>query len=405
MPRQILFISSTNLTTNPRLLKELKLAVNQGFGIDFIGFRLRNWSDDIDKELIKNINANFYYIDITRKNFISWFLSSLIEQIAKKIQLFFSKSLKINAFAHSKRSFLLSGQMKKINKNYDLIVAHTLATLYPAYKRSKKLNIPFIFDIEDYHPGEAIGKQAESEKARRIFLMKKLLPKAAYITYASPLIGEYSLKLVKNYPENRHQLINNCFSADEFQFKQTERKKIKFVWFSQNIAAGRGLELVIPALKKFQNKIELHLIGNLYQSFYDDFLSKHSDFIRIHKPLPQKDLNLKLTEFDIGLAIELNTGDFNRQICLTNKIWAYFQSGLYILASNTSAQLQFIEKHENCGIIAQQNTNSFINKISEIIDTIDTIRENKKTRFEYAKNFAWEQESLKLLQIWKLFIK
>ncbi len=402
---KILFISSTNLTTNPRLFKELKFAVSQGYNVDFIGFQLGNWSDDLDKELIKDINANFHYIDTTRKNFIPWFLSSLIEQIATIIQPFFSKSLKINAFAHSKRSFLLSGRIKKINKNYDLVVAHTLATLYPAYKLSKKLNVPFIFDIEDYHPGEAIGKDAEREKASRIFLMKKLLPKADYITYASSLIGEYSLKLVKNYPGNRHQLINNCFPADEFHFKQTDSKKIKFVWFSQNIAAGRGLELVVPALAKFKEKIELHLIGNLYQTFYDNFLSKYSDFVTIHKPLPQKDLNLKLAEFDIGLAIEFNTSDFNRQICLTNKIWAYFQSGLYILASNTPAQFQFIEKHENCGIIAQQNTNSFIHKISEIIDTIDTIREKKITHFEYAKNFAWEQESMKLLQIWDVFIK
>ncbi len=404
MPKRLLFISPANLTVNPRLLKELNLAVSQGFKVDFVGFKLGNWSDEIDKKLIKNIDANFHYISITRKPFLSWFINSVIEKIAQKIYPFFKKIFKINAYAHSKRSILLNNYLKKNKTKYDLIIAHVLPTLYPACKFAKRTNTKFIFDIEDYHPGEAIGKQAESEKARRIFLMKKLLPKAAYITYASPLIGEYSLKLAENYSENRHQLINNCFSVDEFQFKQTGSKKIKFVWFSQNIAAGRGLELVVPALEKFQNKIELHLIGNLYQTFYDDFLSKHSDFIKIHKPLPQKDLNLKLAEFDIGLAIEPGK-DLNNNIAVSNKIWAYFQSGLYILASNTPAQLQFIEKHKNCGIIAQQNTNSFINKISEIIDTIDTIRVNKKTRFEYAKNFAWEQESQKLLQIWKLFIK
>ena len=405
MYRKLLFISGANLTVNQRLLKELKFAVSQNYEVDFVGFYSGNWSDKIDKEIIKNIEANFHYISITRKPFFKWFFSSLVEKFAQKLYPFFKNNFKINTYAHSKRSILLNNYLKKNKKKYDLIIAHTLPTLYPAYNFAKQTNTKFTFDIEDYHPGEVISAGEKNETARRIFLMKNILPKASYITYASPLIGKHSLELLNNYPENQHLLINNCFSQTEFQFAENNSKKIKFVWFSQNISQGRGLELVIPALAKFKDKIELHLIGNLYANFNDNFLSNYSDFITIYKPLSQKELNLKLSEFDIGLAIELNTADFNRQICLTNKIFAYTQSGLYVLATDTLAQIQFVEEHGNIGLITKQKTDDFIISIEKIINNISEIRSNKKSRFNYAQQLSWENESKKLNSIWNKILK
>jgi glycosyltransferase involved in cell wall biosynthesis len=402
--KKILFLSKDNLTTNPRLQKELKLAVEQGCIVDFIGFYSGNWSDKINKKITKKINANFHYISAIRKPFLKWFLSSIIEKTAQKIYPFFKNNLIITAFAHSKRTFLLQQHLKKNNKKYDLIIAHTLPTLYPAYRLAQKLSSKFTFDIEDYHPGEAISNDNKNEITRRKFLMKKLLSSTCFITYASPLIGEYSLKLLNNYPDKQHKLINNCFSRTEFQFRKNDSEKIKFVWFSQNISAGRGLELLVPVLAKFKDKIELHLIGNLYQTFYDSFLLKYTDFVKIISPLSQRELNLKLSEFDIGLSIELNTADINRQICLTNKIWAYAQSGLYILATDTNAQIQFMQKHENIGLISKQNNESLSTSCENIIKNINEIRYNKKTRFDYIQNLSWENESRKLVDIWNIIL-
>ncbi len=136
--KKLLFLSSDNLTTNPRILKELKLAVELGYDLSFVGFKLGGWSDKIDIELIKNIKAKFHYISITRKPFFKWFISSVIEKLAKKIYPFLKNNTKINAFAHSKRSVLLHNYLQNNKNNYDLIIAHTLPTLYPAYKFAKK---------------------------------------------------------------------------------------------------------------------------------------------------------------------------------------------------------------------------------------------------------------------------
>ncbi len=398
MPKKLLFISKDNLTTNPRLAKELKFAVEAGYEVDFVGFDMGNWSNEIEKETVKNISASFHYISATRKPFLPWFVSSLVEKFTQKIYTLFKNNLAINAYSLSKRSILINQYFKSKNVKYDLIVAHHLSTFYPAYILSKKLNIPLILDIEDYHPGEQISDNDKNEKQRREFLMKTILPKAAFITYASPLIGEYSLKLIPDFPKEKTILINNCFSQTEFQFKENNSEKVKFVWFSQNIAKGRGLEFVAPALEKFKNQIELTLIGNLYPDFYENFLEKYSDFMKIEKPLSQKELNLKLSEFDIGLAIEPGK-DLNNTIALSNKIFAYAQSGLYIFATDTPAQNLFLEENKNIGLITKQNNDSFENSLKEIIKDIQNIRTQKFERFEYSKQFSWENEREKLFEI------
>ena len=228
MPKKILFISKDNLTTNPRLLKELKLAINLGYKVDFIGFFSGNWSDKIDIGLTKNLRANFYYIPATRKPIFPWLISTIVEKIAREIYPAFKKNKKVNAYAHSKKSSLLTKYLKQINESYDLIIAHTLPSLYPAFKLAKKQNIPFIFDIEDYHPEENISFGQKNEKKRRTFLMGSILPLATYITYASPLIGKYSLERLNDYPEKQHQLINNCFLQTEFRFKENNSGKVDF---------------------------------------------------------------------------------------------------------------------------------------------------------------------------------
>ena len=402
--KKILFISKDNLTTNPRLLKELKFAVKLGYNVDFIGFNSGNWSDKIDAELVKNINANFHYIPITRKPFFKWFLNSIIEKVAQKLYPIFKHNLKINSFAHSKRSVLLNKYLQKSNNKYDLIIAHTLPTLYPAYNFAKKTNTKYTFDIEDFHPGEVISANEKNETARRIFLMKTILPKAIFITYASPLIGEHSLKLLSNYPEKQHKLINNCFSETEFQYVDNKSDKIKFVWFSQNISQNRGLELIVPVLAKFKHKVELYLIGNLYQNFYTDFLEKYKDFITINKPLPQKELNLSLAKFDVGLAVEPEK-DFNNKIALSNKIFAYTQAGLFVFATDTPAQSKLLEEHKNIGITSKQDVENLLVAIQKIINNIEEIRKQKQVRFNYAQKLSWENESNKLIETWQNLIK
>lgn len=396
--KHILFITTTNLTTNPRLLKEVKIALGQGFHTTVILFDFKNWSSDLEKSLADTLaGAKLIYISAARVPFWNWFASTLVQRASSILNNFLSVPLKFKAYGSDKRSFLLERKVKEINPAFSLIVAHNLGTLYPAYLFSSKYKIPFIFDVEDYHPGELIYRDANNETKRRIHIMKEILPRAAKVTAASPLIAEETRKLIGVDVTN----VNNSFFSNEFiEPEDSNNSKIHFVWFSQNISKGRGLELIIPALDKYRSQIFLTLIGHTNKEFANEWLQSR-DYIKIIDPLPQPLLHKTLSSFDVGLALELRCADYNRELALTNKIFAYMQAGLFILATDTKAQKSFIEQYEQTGYIMEQNSEAFINGIDFVLDNIDVLRANKLHRFNIAKGIAFEHEAKRLIDIWQ----
>ncbi len=396
---KILFISAFNLTTNPRLRKELLFAISQGHTVDLIGIDLGGWSARIDRQLIPDIKARkMVFLPVTRENFLQWMIWSVAEKSARLFWHAAKKNLFTNTLVHSRRSIILWNYLRRFKPDYDLVIAHTLPALYPAWRFSTKHKLPFIFDMEDYYPGERCSAK---EQNRRQFLLTRLLPSADFITCASPMICEHTLRLIPDYPADRTVVINNSFPSSDFELKHSQQDKVQFVWFSQNIAAGRGLELIVPVVYQLRDRVHLTIIGNLYSDFYHDFLAKYQEALTIKPPMPEPDLNRFLCEFDIGLAMELNTADFNRQICLTNKIFAYSQAGLYVLATDTPAQKDFISQHKILGMVTGQSQDQILAAVKEIINQKQKIRKQKHLRFEYARtHLAWEKETEKLKQIW-----
>ena len=277
-----------------------------------------------------------------------------------------------------------------------MVIAHNAGSFYPAQLFAKKNKIPFGIDLEDYHPGET-NDQKESQYSKA--LLKLILPRAKYITAASPLILEETKKITGQFTCNP-QIILNYFSEEEFEAPDKNNSdKLQLVWFSQNIAKGRGLEEVIPAIKK-NNQIELHLYGNMEPQFYKDWIEGTMN-IFVHATLPQIELHKELSLYDAGLAIEKPSSNFNRDICLTNKLLAYFQAGLFILASETSSQKQFIEEYPRYGMLTSLVTNHLENVFQKLAANKNALRNTSRERFEKASNSSWENESQKLLQNWK----
>jgi len=399
--KTILFISTVNLTTNPRILKEIMLASSLEYEITFLGFWLGNWSDELDKELQQKLpDVQFKYLQATRKPFMPWLKSTVIERSARLVSKIFTTGLKLNAFASSKRSVLLLQYLRNIsagNKKFDLVVAHTLGALYPAYWYAEKSDTKFAFDVEDYHPWESIKGNSTGEVGRRETILKQILPAANYVSAAAPLITKQINNLV---PAVNAITVYNSFPKAEFIMPVTiESEKLKLVWFSQNINAGRGLEIILEAWGNLKTSFELTLIGNLDEQFYDQHLRNHTD-ITIEPPLSQSQLHEFLSEFDIGLAIDVDREDDNRKLVITNKILAYYQAGLYIVATDTPAQQQFIDDNPEHGILIEQNAEAALKTLSAISTSKAEIRSSAETRFKAAAEFNWENESGLLLKTW-----
>jgi glycosyltransferase involved in cell wall biosynthesis len=227
--------------------------------------------------------------------------------------------------------------------------------------------------------------------------MSAILPKADYCSYASPLI----LKQIQDvilYEKTEHLVVLNSFPENEFITPlKLVNPALQLVWFSQNIDFGRGLEILIPEIDKLYPLLELHLIGNTKSEFYERVL-KGKKGIKLHGTLAQLDIHSFLASCDVGLAIDMPV-NLNRKLALTNKIIAYTQAGLHILATDTPAHLSFLEKMEDYTLVNSDMSN-INNTLKNILSDITNLRNNKLKRYMFGKLYNWENQTNHLIKLW-----
>ncbi len=296
--------------------------------------------------------------------------------------------------AVSRRSDLLIQALSKVSRP-DWVIGHNPGALWPAYIAGKKFVCKTGFDVEDYHPGEGNNHYLQQLSKQ---LLREVLPSMNYVSFAAPLIQQAVERDFDMAPPNWFTLMN-YFPALEFTAPPAINEgPVKMVWFSQNVSYGRGLELVLPAVKKMTGIVELHLIGNMDETFYQQELKSVPNII-IHSPMSQKGLHQKLVNFDIGLALDIPV-DINRNIALTNKILAYLQSGLFVLATNTDAQhdlLTGLPGHGYCFDLKENSSTAFIERV---VAEINSIRGQRLERYNSFNNQNWETASAALSGRW-----
>jgi hypothetical protein len=391
--KTFLFLTSTNLAVNPRLTKELQLATEHGFSCCVIQFRLGNWSDSITSEIEKKFpKVDFHSISATRHPFFMWLFSTILERILKYIPLNILSD-RFLAYSISKRSILLMLMLNNLKVKFDWVIAHNPATFYPALVFSNKISAKLGIDIEDYHPGETNNDRQISRMKAYLF---KIIPKANYISFSSPLILE-KIQSDCNYLIQYAITVLNYFDKTDFIAPVvTKKDTLQLVWFSQNISFDRGLEFILPLFEANNDLYELHLYGNLNDDFNKKYLSGLQN-VFVHGTLPQKDLFLELCKYDVGLALEPGK-DLNNNLAISNKIIAYYQSGLYILATDTLGQTEFMNK-----LVMHGETTSLTNlqnRLKQLVIKKEEIRLNAKKRFLESSSFKSKLEVNKLVKIW-----
>ena len=396
---KILFLSTHNLATNPRLVKEIKLALQHNYEVEVICYIFRNWSYEMNYKMLRefqNQGVKFHCVEAGRNNFIRWFISVSKEKSARLYSKIVPLKNATLANAVSRRNVGLLAVLTKIT-SADWVIGHNPGALWATLYARERLKCKIGFDVEDYHPGEGndVHLQGLTNK-----LMQQVLPKMDYVSFAAPLIMEEVKKDLNGNDPNGFTVLN-YFPANEFATpERIISGPLKLVWFSQNINIGRGLELVLPAVKSNSGKVELHLYGNVNE----DFKKKNLDGINnvfLHGVIPQKQLHHELCLYDVGLALE-PAGDKNNDLAVSNKILSYLQAGIYVFASKTLGQQNFLSNFQDECIITDIliGGNSIL-ALDQLIVRKEQIRERRRLRFLKSKERCWEVESKKLSKTWR----
>jgi hypothetical protein len=272
--KHILFITTHNLATNPRIVKEIKLASDLGYKTSLICFEFENWSKRINDQILSELNFNkLITIPAGRNKKFSWIKSVLLEKIFRGINYIFPVPIKFLSYAQSRRSVLLLNAINKIEK-VDFVIGHNPGAIYATHIAAKKFDCKSGFDVEDYHPGE--GKDIHLQQLT-FSLMKKMLPRFNYISFASKSIMNECKNTIGQTANQSTFVIQNSFSQNEFIEPSIKKNtKLELVWFSQHIDIGRGLEKIIPFINTHNDKFQLTLFGNCNPSFKTNFIDKNN---------------------------------------------------------------------------------------------------------------------------------
>ncbi|WP_231461799.1 hypothetical protein [Pedobacter sp. Leaf132] len=391
MIKKICLITPSHISSNPRLIKEAKALVSLNYAVHIIFAQTLNYLIIEDEKILKN-NPDLTYQIISNKNIFQKTLLKTLGVISKHIDKFYLINYQVN---YSCSLFLDCA----IKFDADIYIAHNLAALPVAVNAAKINKAKCGFDAEDFHRNELSNDPSIHDVKIKTFIEDKYLKQLDYITAASPLIA----KAYKNiYPKLKPVVINNVFELiHQPPVNLNENEGLKLFWFSQTIGKNRGLEDVIEAINIINDaKIELHLLGNLSTEDLTYFNSLAKFPVNYYEPISGDDIFKFAAKFDIGLALEPGFC-LNNEIALSNKLFTHLISGLAIIASNTQAQQQFLEKNAFVGrLYPIANVAELAKIIIQFLNNKDLLNDYKKNAYELAKSkYNWESESKKFLTV------
>lgn len=395
MSLKITLITSSHLSSNPRLVKEAKALLFAGYELNILcGQNLAELSK-FDNEIFDELSEAKIHVINYQKDI----LKGLYLRIKSAVRLKLTNIgfLKYKWIEQSRMLPEMKFALKLLKT--DLYIAHTLAALPAAAWAAEYHNGKYAFDAEDFHSGET---NDISKQQLIISFENEFLENCSYISTASPLSSELYRK---RYPKLCVITLNNVFPFHNISTDTISVfKPIKLVWFSQTIGLNRGLQEFIQALSSLKsNSFELHLRGSareevkstLLQCATEEWKSK----IFFYPQCSSVYLEEWLKQFDIGLALE-HAGDLNKQVCISNKIFQYISAGLAIIATNTDGQKWVLNQAPNIGIIVKQdNMEPAMERLAYWLQNQEQLKATKENSIKAAQTiFNWDLEKNKLLE-------
>jgi glycosyltransferase involved in cell wall biosynthesis len=396
---KILLISSGQPSLNPRLVKEADTLAEAGYNVTVLYAYWNDWGTRADKKLLPQKKWRAIRVGGSpgQKPAVYFF-----SRVIYKLAVILAQKFKLQRFieaAIARASYFLIREAKK--HQADLYIGHNLGALPATIIAARVHKRPCGFDAEDFHRYEMSDDDKDAGVLLKIAIENKYIPQVNYLSASSAGISEAYRQLFNKAPVT----LLNVFPVQHGtpRPRLTAQGPIKLFWFSQTISLSRGVNDCIKALRQLDDPlIELHLLGFITDEEKGLLFGDSKPNLVIHPPVSPDELISFASNFDIGLALEDRT-PFNRDICLTNKIFTYIQAGMALIASNTAAQQRLLANYPGTGLVYEQGDLEMLtDKIKYYRDNPDALYQAKLASLNAAREeLNWDKERVKFLKLIK----
>lgn len=358
--KKILIISFTNLNTDARPNRQIKLLKNS-YEVHTAGLKSSKYKD-----------IKFFPI---KKLSIPQTLIRLTLLKLRIYEKYYWDALKINFV-----NFLSYNNYK-----YDLLIVHEVRVLPLALKIAKGAKI--ILDAHEYSPENYSDQFLWKFFFKKYFnyLCTKYLRKCdSIITISDRIAEEYN----KNFGV-RTKVITNASDYVELEPSKVNKESIKLIHHGLT-SPSRKLELTIKMMDYLRGKyiLDLMLVYSRFNKIYYNKLkriARDKNNVKFIAPVAFNKLVNFTNRYDIGVFL-LPPTNFNLKYALPNKFFEFIQARLAI-AIGPSPEMAKIVRQYNLGVVADDFSAKAMSKAISSL-TYEQIMNFKKQSHKYAKKLS-----------------
>ncbi|MEL7121907.1 MAG: glycosyltransferase [Bacteroidota bacterium] len=282
-------------------------------------------------------------------------------------------------------------------KQADIFNAVDLDTILPNLIAAKLKRKKLVYDAHEYFTEvpEVIRRPAIKKIWERIAAFA--VPKVDLAYTVGPQLAKI---MGKRYDKN-FEVIRNLPLQQNFPLTKPNNES-KIILYQGMLNEGRGLEQFILAMHHIENAV-FWLVGSgdlmeeLQRLVKKEALEEKVIFKGFVPPDQLREYTIKA---DLGINLLENTG-LSYYYSLANKALDYIQAGLPSLQMNYP-EYAHINGQYNCFVLLNELEPDDIAKcVNSLLEINETYHQISKNCLSAAKTLNWEQEQLKLFDIYK----
>ena len=371
---KVSIIVSNSLRKDPRVIKQIKLAIANGHEVQFVGFYDENFS----KEFLDNLGCRYDIVKLSDE-----YIGKL-KTVTKKI----------------KRVMLKQKLACKYicDFNPDIIHANDYDTLDIAYCASRKTGAGVVYDSHEVF-AENIGI-ANKKLLKTLIIAREgyLVKRIGKMISVSNAAADY---FKEKYNIERPTVITNCPMKNTLPLKPKATDAFEVV-YQGRMVASRGYEEFTRSAKYLDDGIRLVLRGygplenKLREIVETEGLS---DKVVFMPPVEVAELVPEASASHMGVVLTKPV-NLNFKLTVSNKVFEYISAGIPVILSDVPEHRYLNDKY-GAGIILEDVTPEkiaeAINKVYRSSESYASLCENVKIM---EKEMTWENESEKLVEIY-----
>lgn len=397
MPR-IAIVTGAHLCRNPRVVKEADALTAAGYEVTVLGPVLSPEIDEIDRVLLASRPwRREVTVDLST-------LPGYLDRVRRRAGM-----ETVRRVGHQSPDALGYGLRvalrKAVSLQPDLVIGHQEVGLWVA-SRMRRRGFTAGVDFEDWYSRDLLP---EARVGRPVALLEDLeremlshgdpvftTSDAMGAAMAAALGGRCPVTIYNAFPWADRDTIDGR-SVD-----RSDRGRRALYWVSQTVGPGRGLDLLLRALARVKTPLDVHVRGSRSpetQLWLERTFPRSSGHrLYLHDLVPPGELLSRLTEHDIGLALE-EASPPSRDLTITNKILHYLLGGLAVIATATQGQREVARLAPGAVRLLEAGTEEELaTHIEELVESPTAMQRCRDAAVRAAEQvFCWERQESRLV--------